>query len=85
MSQRLKHGRAFGRQRGGRFGTGRTVVGIAAAPLVPALDDDADLREVAARRRHRLRAVGVLPLILSFNIAWALGEARGQLDILRAR
>ena len=85
VHQRLEHGRAFGRQRGGRFGTGRMVLGIAAAPLVPLLMTMRIFREVAARRRYRLRAVGVLPLILSFNIAWAVGEARGQLDILRAR
>jgi len=41
------------------------------------------LRDVARRGRARLRAVIAVPLILVFNAAWALGEARGHLDALR--
>lgn len=85
VQQRLKHGRAFGRQRGTRFGTARNIVGVLASPLVPFVMAVRVLREVGSRRRNRFRALAALPLMLTFNVAWAVGEARGQLDILRGR
>ena len=83
--QRLVHGRVHGRQRGARFGVGRNLVGVARSPLVPVLLTSRIQREVAAKSRHRFRAVLALPLIVLFNVAWASGEARGHLDALRER
>lgn len=85
VRQRLAHGRAFGRQRGVRAGRMRNVVGVAAAPIVPFLIALRAYGAVSACRRHRLRFGAALPLMLLFNAAWALGEARGQLDVLRGR
>jgi hypothetical protein len=43
------------------------------------------LREVAKRRRYRARAVAALPIVFTYNVAWAFAEARGQLEALRSR
>jgi hypothetical protein len=82
--QRLHHGRAHGGQRGARYGRLRNVAGIAGAPLVAPLLTLRIARRVWARRRLRARMVAALPLVLLFNAAWAVGEARGHLDALRA-
>ena len=42
-------------------------------------------RLVFARGRYRARFLGSLPLLLVFDAAWALGEARGHLDALRSK
>ena len=55
------------------------------APLVPPLLTLRMMRQVFARGRHRTRAVLALPLIVLFNLAWALGEARGHLELVRGR
>jgi hypothetical protein len=82
--QRLVHGRAHGRQRGSRFGRTRNLAGVLGAPAVPALLTFRILREVFAKRRHRLVALASVPAIVLFNIAWALGEAAGHVDALRS-
>jgi hypothetical protein len=84
LRQRLLHGRAHGRQRGARFGRLRNLAGVAGAPLVPALLTARVLQQVYGRRRHRRRALLALPLMFAFDLAWALGEALGHLDALRA-
>jgi hypothetical protein len=84
-AQRLRHGRAYGHQRSVEFTTGRTLLGIAASPLIPFVMTARVLQQVFRKRRHRLRAVGALPVILSFNAAWAVAEARGYVDVLRRR
>jgi hypothetical protein len=81
--QRLAHGRAHGQQRGARFGRARNLVGVLASPFVPPLLTARILRETQRRRRLRTRALLALPLVLWFNAAWAAGEARGHLDVLR--
>ncbi|MBI5105231.1 MAG: hypothetical protein HZB46_09665 [Solirubrobacterales bacterium] len=83
VRQRLHHGRAHGRQRGALFGRGRNAIGVLASPIVPLLLTARMLRTVQGRRRHRMAAIRALPLLLVFNVAWALGEARGHLDALR--
>lgn len=83
--QRLLHGRAHGRQRGARFGAGRNAVGVLASPVVPVLLTLRIVREVSSRRRGMARMLLALPHILLFNVAWAVGEARGHLDALRGR
>lgn len=85
VDQRLRHGRAHGRQRGVHFGRMRNVAGVLGAPIVPPLLTLRILRQVWARRRYRLRAVLALPLILLFNVAWAVGEARGHLGLVTGR
>jgi hypothetical protein len=82
--QRRSHGRQYGRDRGAGFSKSRRVVGILAAPAVPFLMTARLYRGILARRRYRLRAVAVLPLILWFNLTWAFAEARGYLDLLRS-
>lgn len=84
LRQRLVHGRAHGRQRGARFGVLRNLAGVAGAPIVPALLTARVLKQVYGRGRHRIRALVALPLMLAFDVAWAMGEARGHLDALRA-
>jgi hypothetical protein len=83
--QRLRHGRAYGGQRGARFGFARNVAGVVGAPAVPLLLTLRIAREVLARRHLRLRLLAALPLIAAFNLAWALGEAQGHLGVFRDR
>lgn len=85
VRQRLVHGRAHGRQRGDGFGAGRNVVGMLAAPAVPLVLLARMYRELAARGRINARAVAALPWLVAYDVAWAVGEARGHLDALRAR
>jgi hypothetical protein len=85
VRQRLKHGRAYGHQRGERFGPLRNAAGVAGAPIVPALMTLRTFRELARRRRHRTRALAALPFMLLFNCAWAVGEGRGHLETLLGR
>lgn len=83
--QRARHGRVYGRQRGGAFGRARNVLGVVAAPLVPAVLVLRRTRQVFRKRRHRARFALTLPLLVAFDAAWAAGEALGHLDCLRAR
>jgi hypothetical protein len=83
--QRLVHGRAYGRQRGERFGVARNALGVIAAPAVAVLMTARVLRRVASKRRNRARVIMVLPFVFAFNLAWATGEARGHLQALAAR
>jgi len=41
-------------------------------------------RELASRGRIDAKAVGALPWLAAYDVAWAVGEARGHLDALRA-
>jgi hypothetical protein len=83
LRQRLEHGRAYGRQRGARFGGARNVVGVALAFAVPFVLVRRTVREVASRGRLRGRLLVSLPLLFLFDAAWAAGEALGHLDTLR--
>jgi hypothetical protein len=85
LRQRLVHGRAYGRQRGSRFGVGRNAAGILVAPIVPLVLLVRTTREVFSRRRLRLRLVACSPFLLAYDVAWAVGEAAGHLDSLRRR
>jgi hypothetical protein len=85
VHQRLVHGRGHGVTRGRGFGRGRNVVGILASPVVPVLLSVRTLRTVFSRGRLRGRVVLSLPYLLLFDVAWAIGEARGHLDVLRGR
>jgi stage V sporulation protein SpoVS len=83
FQQRLDHGRAYGRQRGARFGTGRNVAGVLLAVVVPLVLVARTAREVFSRRRFRGRLLAALPALFAFDVAWAAGEAMGHLDTLR--
>ncbi len=85
VRQRLTHGRAYGRQRGAWFTRRRNLVGVVGAPLVVVVMTARLLRDVLTRQRHRREVVAALPVITSFNVAWAIGEARGHVDVLRQR
>jgi hypothetical protein len=82
-AQRIAHGRKYGHQRGVHFSRVRNLVGVLASPAVPFLMTWRVLRQVLRKRRYRLRALAVLPIIFSFNLVWAYAEARGHLDMLR--
>jgi hypothetical protein len=83
--QRLMHGRAYGGQRGARFGVMRNLIGVLAGPAIPILLTLRVVRDVLSKRRLRGRLLAALPLIAFFNVAWALGEAQGHLDAFRDR
>lgn len=83
VRQRLVHGRAHGRQRGAHFGAARNLVGVLAAPVVPFVLLLRMYRELATRRRITARTVAMLPWVAAYDVAWAVGEARGHLDALR--
>src|SRR5579864_2855150 len=85
IGQRLHHGRAYGHQRGVRFSPARNLVGVLGSPLVPFLMTYRIVAEVTRRRRLRLRLLAALPMIFVFNLAWAVAEARGHLDMLLRR
>ena len=85
LRQRLAHGRAYGRQRGARFGVRRNAVGIVLAIAVPVVLVARTAREVFSRRRFRARFLVSSPVLLAFDVAWAWGEALGHLDTLRRR
>jgi hypothetical protein len=85
LRQRVQHGRAYGRQRGTRFGAGRNAAGVVLAFLVPPVLVARTAREVFSRGRCRIRLVAALPALLAFDAAWALGEALGHLDTLWRR
>jgi hypothetical protein len=81
--QRLEHGRRYGHQRGVHFSKARNLIGVLAAPLVPALMTLRVLRQVFAKRVYRSRALLALPVIVAYNAIWAYAEARGHADMLR--
>lgn len=83
--QRLAHGRRYGHQRGVRFSRARNLLGVGAAPLVPALMTLRVAREVFARGRFRGRLVAALPVVVAYNAVWAWAEALGHLDVVRGR
>ena len=68
-----------------RFSAARNLAGIPAAVVVPFVLLTRTYREVFSRRRLRLRLVAATPLLLAYDIAWAVGEAAGHLDSLRSR
>ncbi|MCP9485225.1 MAG: hypothetical protein MSC30_05165 [Gaiellaceae bacterium MAG52_C11] len=81
--QRLEHGRLYGHQRGVHFSKARNLVGVVAAPAVPALMTARVLRQVFVKGRYRVQALLALPVIVVYNTVWAYAEARGHLDLLR--
>lgn len=83
--QRLEHGRAYGRQRGARFGAGRNAAGVPLAIVVPFVLALRTARDVFSRGRYRTRFLVALPALFAFDAAWAIGEARGHIDALRSR
>lgn len=85
LRQRWNHGRAHGSQRGAHLSRGANLIRIAASPLVPVVMLLRVARELGRRRKSRLSLFPLLPILASFDIAWALGEARGHMDAIRAR
>jgi hypothetical protein len=85
VRQRLAHGRLYGHQRGAHFGRGRNLVGVLASPAVPFLMTLRVYRELASRRRLGARTLLALPVVFTFNVVWAVAEARGHADLVRRR
>lgn len=82
VSQRVEHGRRYGRQRGAHFSKLRNVVGVLGSPAVPVVTTYRVYRRIFAKRRFRLHAVAASPVILAYNVVWAYAEARGHLDMI---
>ncbi len=85
LRQRLRHGRAYGRERGARLTRSGNLLALGRAPLVPPLMVARICRELRTRGRLTLRAAATLPWLIAYNIAWAAGEAHGHADVLLAR
>jgi hypothetical protein len=85
VRQRRAHGRLYGHQRGELFGRGRNLVGVLACPVVPFLMTLRVYRQLAARHRLGARALLALPVVFTFNLVWALAEARGHADMAFGR
>ena len=81
--QRLSHGRAHGAERAAELSRAENVARVLAAPVVAVVLSARVGRRVVSRRRHRLRFLATVPLILLFNAAWAAGEAAGHARRLR--
>jgi len=84
LRQRFAHGRVFGRQRGAAMGAARKLAGVVAAPFVALLLTARIAATVRRKGRFGGELVRALPLVVLFNAAWALGEAVGQAEALRA-
>ena len=82
-TQRWRHGRVFGRERGARFSRTRNLAGVLTAPLVPAVMTLRVARLVSSKQRARKRLLAALPALVWFNAVWAAAEATGHLDTLR--
>jgi hypothetical protein len=82
--QRLLHGRRFGSSRLRGKGSGERFVRIVLSPLIPIVF----LTKIAARVVKSRRDVAAfaysLPLLFTFVLVWALGEAWGYLTPLPA-
>ncbi len=85
VRQRVRHGRAHGRQRGLRWGKARNLAGVLASPLVPFVMTLRVARLVYAKGRYRGHLVAAVPLVFAFNVAWAFAEALGHVDELVRR
>jgi hypothetical protein len=83
LRQRLAHGRAYGRSRGGRSSRAGNVARVLLAPVVPVVLIARTARETFSRGRLRGRLLVALPYLLAFDVAWATGEALGHLDSMR--
>lgn len=83
--QRTAHGRLYGHQRGAHFGRGRNLVGVLASPVVPFLMTLRVYRELVSRRRLGVRTLLALPVVFTFNVVWAIAEARGHADMVVGR
>jgi len=84
-TQRLVHGRQYGRDRGARLSAARRGIGVIASPIVPFVLSWRVVGLVFRKRRYRTRVLATLPIIFWFNLVWAYAEARGYVDLLRDR
>ncbi|MBA2642211.1 MAG: hypothetical protein H0U82_04705 [Actinobacteria bacterium] len=82
-TQRWRHGRVFGRERGARLSRARNLRSVLIAPLVPVVMTLRVARLVRLKRRARGRLLSALPALVWFNAVWAAAEATGHLDALR--
>lgn len=80
--QRYLHGRAYGLERASRAGALRTLMLIAASPLVAPLILARSIARNSKRPRYRAKLVPALPWLVCFTLAWAAGEAGGYLSAM---
>lgn len=76
---RFLHGLQFGSWRAARLRGFRRTAYLLLSPLIPVVLLLRTVRQVAAKRRHRVKLALSIPLLAAFFCAWAAGEAVGSL------
>jgi hypothetical protein len=79
LSHRFRHGREFGRARLHGKSPALRAAAVLASPLIPFLLAGKIALRVARSGRDLGPFLASLPVLLSFVLAWALGEAAGYL------
>lgn len=77
VRDRYAFGRLFGGRRAMAASPGRRMIYSGATPLLPALLTGRVLTHGLRKRRHGLKLLQALPLVLLLNSVWALGEFMG--------
>jgi hypothetical protein len=80
IAQRYHCSRVSAARRGARWSAVRRWMFAASTPLLPPLLLARVLRVLLVKRRHRLRFLHALPLLVVATVAGAWGEARGALS-----
>ncbi|MBI1745723.1 MAG: hypothetical protein HYR55_03945 [Acidobacteria bacterium] len=78
MRQRFDHGHKYGSLRVATLTTGKRARLILLFPAIPFLLLYRCARRVMSKRRHRIRLVVSLPILLLFFLSWSLGELIGH-------
>ena len=79
VTQRFQHGTQFGRERASRLTWPRRALYISLSPTIPLVYLVRITRQVFGKRRHRLRFIRSLPVLVLFLLAWSGGELLGYL------
>lgn len=79
LALRYHNGRCYGARRARGRSPGWRLARLSSVTLLPALFGTRTVRALLRRPRYWRRLVLAQPWLLLFNIAWALGEARGYL------
>jgi len=80
VSQRLRHGRKFGRDRARTWGLARRAAYLCAFPLIPIILLGKIVTRIGRGGRYFGQLAAALPVLCCFIAAWALGEAWGYLS-----
>jgi glycosyltransferase involved in cell wall biosynthesis len=77
MSQRFRHGRRFGIERGRHLSFSSRMALVAMSPFIPVLLFWRITRRVVTRKRHFARYFFVTPILALFLLSWSAGELTG--------